>query len=92
MADSRSREQAMVTHLLLGLLRDHPEPVSNHAQDSSEVSKAHEDPEPHNRLIEVQVLNVRAPCKREQTPCQSESNLCQRENRLCARAALQGTH
>lgn len=41
------------SYLFLCLFRNHSEPVSNHAQDSSKISKSYEDPKPHDRLIEV---------------------------------------
>lgn len=45
------------THLLFGLFRQHSKPVSNHAEDSSKVHQTHQDPEPHQRLVPVHVLD-----------------------------------
>lgn len=51
---------SLSTYLLFGLLGDDPEPVSNHTENCSEVGKTHQDPEPHDGLIIVQILNLRA--------------------------------
>lgn len=43
------------TYLLFSFLRDDSEPVSDHAQHGGKVRQSHQDPEPHHRLVIVQI-------------------------------------
>lgn len=44
---------SVVSYLLLRPLGDDSEPVSNHAEDGSEVGKSHQNPEQHDWFVAV---------------------------------------
>ncbi len=45
-----------ISYLFFCFLGQNPEPVSNHAQDRSEIRQTHQNPEPDQRLIPFHVF------------------------------------
>lgn len=59
----RWREEVCMTYLFFCPLGDDSEPVSYHAEDCSEVSQAHQNPEPYDRFIVVHVFYFWPTCR-----------------------------
>ncbi len=45
-----------ISYLFFCFLGQNPEPVSNHAQDRSEIRQTHQNPEPDQRLVPFHVF------------------------------------